>query len=181
MLYINLGHGLVFKIHILASEYNILALFVAARLHNVIIRREFNWWHNYKTHETSKTYTWFATFIVLISNLERLISFNIIYWFTTTILNILWRMTTNLTNVTYVTCCAMYLYQSSKFEISMYSFQYALTFVSGKWSVLKKYIGGKVKMFAENLNSLQSTWFNSVKFTHMALWCVRNEYIKKYC
>ena len=30
MLYINLGHDVVFKIHILASEYNILDLFVAA-------------------------------------------------------------------------------------------------------------------------------------------------------
>ena len=42
VLYINLGHGVVFKIHILASEYNILALFVAVRSHNGIIRSELN-------------------------------------------------------------------------------------------------------------------------------------------
>ena len=37
MLCINLGHGVMFKIHILASEYNILDLFPAVRSDNVII------------------------------------------------------------------------------------------------------------------------------------------------
>ena len=50
-------------------------------------------------------------------------------------------MSTNLTNVTYVTCCAMYLYRSCRFEIGMSLFQYALMFVSGgKCSVLREYI-----------------------------------------
>ena len=42
MLYKNLGHGVVFKIQILASEYNILDLFVIVRSHNVIMRSELN-------------------------------------------------------------------------------------------------------------------------------------------
>ena len=42
-------------------------------------------------------------------------------------------------------------------------------------------IRGTVKKFVDNLNSLQTIWRSSVKFTHMALWCFRNEFVKKYC
>ena len=49
---------------------------------------------------------------------------------------------------------------------------------NNRWHI-HVHVRGTVKKFVDSLYSLQTIWRNSVKFTHMALWCFRNDFIQK--